>query len=420
VLGFFTRCAREYGDVVGMRLGQRNAVLLTNPDHIETVFVERHRDFIKHSFFWRHVRAVFGTGLLTSEGEAWLRQRRLEQPAFHRDRITGYAATMVECTTRMLDDWRDGETRDLHRDLMTLTMEIVAKVLFDADVERDVVRVSTAFDDALDEIAVRFRRPFFIPDWVPTPGNFRYRRAVRRLDELVYRFIAEHRRSGQQGNDLLAMLMRIRDEHGAGLSEKQLRDESVTLLLAGHETTALTLSWSLLLLSDHPAAEQRLHQELDFVLGGRTPAAHDAAALCWAEYVVMESMRLYPPAYAIGREAVRTVEIGGWQIPAGTTVFIIPWVMHRDARWFAEPDAFRPERWMDGLAERLPRFAYLPFGGGPRICIGNRFAMMEAVLLLACMAQRFRFSLIPDMRPSPYPTVTLRPDRGVHARLQAR
>jgi cytochrome P450 len=419
LLGFFEHCAREYGEVSSMRLGPRTAFLLTNPDHIEIVLVARHRDFVKHSFFWRHVRAVFGTGLLTSEGDEWLRQRRLEQPAFHRDRIAAYAEVMVAYTERILRRWHDGETRDVHRDMMGLTMEIVAKVLFDADVEGDVARVGSAFDHAVAEVAARFRRPIFIPDWLPIPGNVRYMRAVRKLDAVVYRFIAEHRDRDSNGDDLLSMLMRVRDADGSALSEKQLRDEAVTLLLAGHETTALTLTWTWVLLARHDDVERRLHDEIDAVLGGRPPTVNDVPRLRVCEHIIMESMRLYPPAYTIGREAVRDVEIGGWHVPAGTTLFVSPWLMHRDTRWFDEPQAFRPDRWDGDFADKLPRFAYMPFGGGPRICIGNRFAMMEAVLLLATIAQRVRFSLAGPM-PKHAPTVTLRPDGPVRMTLKDR
>lgn len=419
-LGFIERCRVEYGDIVRLQMGNRTVYLLNHPDLIHAVLVSNHRDFIKHSFFWRHVRAIFGSGLLTSEGDSWLRQRRLAAPAFHRERIAGYAETMVAYTERMLDGWADGSTRNIHHDMMAVTLEIVAKVLFDADVKSEVNAVGRAFDAVTDEIAARFRRPIFIPDWVPLPGNLRYTRGVRALDAVVYRIIREHRANGATGTDLLSMLMHARDEEGGQMTDAQLRDEAITLLLAGHETTALVLSWTWYLLFQNPAVEEALQAELERVLGARAPGPADLPALKYTESVVLESMRLYPPAYGIGREAVRDCELGGYSVPKGTTLFMSPWVMQRDARWFDDPLEFRPTRWADGLADRLPRHVYMPFGGGPRICIGNNFAMMEAVLLLATIARRFRLERVHEQPVVPFPTITLRPRGGVWARVQSR
>ena len=419
VLGFHERCRDEYGDIVRLRVGSRIIYVVSNPELVNYVLVANHRNFIKHSFFWRHVTAIFGSGLLTSEGESWLHQRRLMAPQFHRERITSYADTMVSYTERMLGDWRDGEVRNVHHDMMGVTLRIVAKVLFDADVESDVDIVGSSFDAVTDEIAARFRRPVFIPDWVPLPGNFRYRAGVRKLNDVVYRIIREHHANGAQGNDLLSMLMQTRGEDGSRMNDQQLRDEAVTLLLAGHETTALTLSWTWYLLSQHPDVANKLYEELERVLGGRAPAAADMPALRYTENVILESMRLYPPAYGIGREAVEDCELGGYHVPAGTTIFMSSYVMHRDPRWYDEPKRFRPERWSEGLADRLPRHAYMPFGGGPRICIGNSFAMMEAVLLLATIARRYRLHAVSDAPVVPFPTITLRPRGGVTLRVES-
>ncbi len=420
VLGFHERCRIEYGDVVRLKIGPRTIYLINHPDLIHEVLVSNHRNFIKHSFFWRHVTAIFGRGLLTNEGESWLQQRRLMAPAFHRDRIATYGDTMVTYAERMLDGWPGGQTRNVHHDLMGVTLEIVAKVLFDADVGQDAEAIGRAFDAVTDEIAARFRRPFFIPDWVPLPGNFRYRAGVRALDELVYRVIREHHASDVQGGDLLSMLMNVRDENGERMNDEQLRDEAVTLLLAGHETTALTLSWTLYLLSLHPQVQNALAAEVRSVLGNRAPAPADLPGLRYTERVILESMRIYPPAYGIGREAVSDCELGGYHVPAGTTIFMSAWVLHRDPRWFDEAAAFRPERWQNGLADRLPRHAYLPFGGGPRICIGNSFAMMEAILLLATMIRRFEFKPADHQPVVPFPTITLRPRGGVTLQISQR
>jgi cytochrome P450 len=420
VLGFHERCRDEYGDVVRLRVANRTIYVLSHPDLIHTVLVSNHRNFIKHSFFWRHVTAIFGNGLLTNEGDAWLRQRRLMAPGFHRERVASYGQTMVDYAERAVDHWRAGEIRNVHHDMMALTLEIVAKVLFNSDVTSDVDAVRRAFDAVTDEIAARFRRPVFIPDWVPLPGNLHYRKGVQQLDRLVYRMIAEHRAQNGAGSDLLSMLMQVRDEDGTRMSDEQLRDEAVTLLLAGHETTALALSWTFYLLSRNPRVDAALADELLTVLGNRPPAPADLPALRYAENVVREAMRLFPPAYGIGREAVADCEVGGYYVPAGTTIFMSSWVMQRDPRWFNDPLVFRPERWEDGLAERLPRHAYMPFGGGPRICIGNSFAMMEAILILASVARRYGLRAVSDEPVRTFPTITLRPVGGVPLRVERR
>ena len=419
VLGFFASCARDYGDMVSLDMAGRRAFFLNHPDLIEHVFVTDHRNFIKHSWFWRHVTAIFGSGLLTSEGDFWLRQRRLAQPAFHKDRIAAYAETMSSYSETMLDGWRDGETRDIHQDMMHLTLLIVAKVLFNTNVASKVEEVGAALDATLVEIAVRFRRPVRIPDAIPIPGNVRYRRAVRLIDEVVYRIIDEHRDGSGEG-DLLSTLMAVRDEHGRPMTDEQIRDEAITLLLAGHETTALVLSWTFYLLHLHPEVGERLAAEAEQVLGTRMPGAEDVRTLRYTESVILESMRLYPPAYAIGREAVSDCTIGGFDVPAGATLFVSPWVIQRDPRWFDNPEAFEPDRWADGLEKRLPKFAYFPFGGGPRLCIGKSFAMMELVLVLACIARRFRLELDPTCKVAPFASITLRPAHGMQMKLVRR
>lgn len=421
VLGFFERCARDYGDMVPLRLARWPALFLNHPDHFETVLLAENRNFIKHTFFWRHVTEIFGKGLVTNEGAPWLRQRRLMQPAFHRERIAGYGDIMVEYSERMLAEW-DAEglrERDLHDDMMRLTMEIATKTLFGAQISREeAAEIGAAFDDAIVEIAHRFRRPVAIPRWLPIPSNRRYAAAVRRLDRLVYDMVERKKHEGG-GADLLSMLLEARDEDGSAMDSRQVRDEAVTIFLAGHETTALTLSWTFLLLAQHPDVERKLVDEVEGVLGGRRPEAADVPRLPFTNQVIQESMRLFPPAYAFGREAIGDCTIGGYAVPAGTTIFISPWVSHRDPRWFDDPLTFRPERWEGDFAKRLPRFAYLPFGGGPRVCIGNSFALMEAVLILASVVRRWR------VRPSgpapvPFPSITLRPAGGMRMAIERR
>jgi cytochrome P450 len=419
-LGFFTRLAREYGDCVSFRVGIRRVFLLNHPDLIESVLVTQSHNFIKH-YVLRLLRPTMGNGILLSEGDFWLRQRRLVQPAFHRSRIIAYGAIMVAYTERMLAGWHSGETRDLHADMMRLTLEIVAKTLFDADVAGQAREVGEALEEGMQTFVRRWKSIYPLPEWIPTPNNLRIKRVARRLDTILYRIIQERRAGGEDRGDLLSMLLHAQDEDDGGrMTDKQLRDEAMTLFLAGHETTANALSWALYLLASHPEVETRLAAELRDVLGGRSPTVADLPRLRYTEMVVTEAMRLYPPVYAFGREAVRACTLGGYHVPAGMTIVMSQWVMHRDGRYFEDPEKFLPERWADGLAKRLPKFAYFPFGGGPRLCIGNGFAMMEAVLILATVAQQFRITLVPDHPVVPRTTVTLRPAHGIKGVLSTR
>jgi cytochrome P450 len=322
---------------------------------------------------------------------------------------------MIDRTERTLARWRAGEVRDVRQEMMALTFEIVAETLFGADVRGDVAEIGAAFNVGIEEVAARFRRPIRVPDWVPTPSNRRYLRAVRRMDDLIVRIIRERRAQGYESReDLLSRMLRARDEAGA-IDERQLRDEVMTMLLAGHETTALALTWTWSLLSSHPDADRRLHAEVDGALGGRPPDPGDVTRLPYAERVFKESLRLYPPAYAFGREAVVETELGEWHVPRGTTLLIFAWLLHRDSRWWDAPQRFDPDRWEDDLEERIPRLAYMPFGGGPRGCIGSRFAMAEGILIVAAIARRFRLEWLAE--PRPFTSITLRPSGDLRARL---
>jgi len=418
-LRFLTECVRRYGDLVAFRIGAWPALLVNDPDDIEYVLVKNHRGFTKNRHFWRYVRAIFGTGLLTAVGDDWQRQRRLNAPAFSGQRLASYGAVMVRHAEAMLKSWRPGERVDVHAEIMALTLEIAAETLFGTSVKRDIAAIEHSTNVLMAEISARLRRPIFIPDAVPIPGNVRYRRALQRIDELVARIIAERRRSGEDRGDLLSLLLLARYENGEPMSERQIRDEVVTMLLAGHETTALALSWTCYLLSRHPPSESSLAAEVGEVLGTRSPTVDDLGRLRLCEQAINEAIRLYPPAWAIGREAISPCEIGGYLVPAGMTIFIAPWVLHRDSRHFDDANEFRPDRWAGDLAKRLPRFAYMPFGGGPRVCIGNRFAMMEAVLILATITQHFVLEA-QNERPEPYPSITLRPKGGVWLRPRPR
>ena len=419
ILGMFLQCSKEYGDVVRFRIPNLHSYLITHPDDIEYVLVTANRNFKKHKI-WRHLSSLFGTGLLTSEGDFWIRQRRLAQPAFHKNRIALYGEIMVDYTKRMLGHWHDGQTRDVHEDIMALTMQIVAKTLFNADVSKESKDVGDAMEVVMQEFQSRFGRPFFLPESIPTPGNIRFKKAIRKFDDMIYSIIKSRRSAKDETGDLLSMLLNARDEDGSGMTDTQLRDEIITLFLAGHETTAIALSWTLYLLSQHPVVRSKLLEESENVLEDRNASVDDLANLKYAEMVILESMRLYPPAYGYGREAISDCEIGGYHVPAGTTIFLSQYVTHRDPRFFENPLEFHPERWADDLLKRIPKYAYFPFSGGPRQCIGNSFAMMEAVLLMVTILRAFQLDLVPNHPVVLQPSITLRPKYGMKMILKKR
>jgi cytochrome P450 len=421
-LAFIEKLARDYGDIVSTRFFYVPAYFIYHPDYIEEVLATKSRYFIKPlslrtPFFHR----LIGNGLLTSEGEFWRRQRRLAQPAFHRERISSYARVMVKDTEEMLATWRDGEIRDTHRDMMRLTMEIVTHTLFKANVSDDADKVARALGVLVEPFGSQATLKWILDNRLPTPANRRFHKVAAQLDEVIYRIIAQRRADDDQGQgDLLSMLLQAHDEDGSQMTDQQLRDEVITLFLAGQETTALTLTWAWYLLAQHAEAESRLWQELDEVLGGRAPEAADVPRLRFTEMIAKESMRLYPPAYVVGREAIESCEIGGYHVPQRMQVFMPTWVVHRDPRFFDEPLSFKPERWTPEFISTLPKYAYFPFGGGPRICIGNSFAMMEIVLLLATIAQKYRLELVSRHPVELQPAMSLRPRNGIRMRLDRR
>jgi len=416
-LEMFSELAR-YGDVVGIRVVNFRNIFVNHPDLIEEILIDHPRRYVKGRVL-RANRHVFGEGLLTSEGDFWLRQRRLVQPAFHRAQIAAYAETMVRYAQRMLEGWRSGEERDVHQEMMQLTLEIVVKTLFGADVTRDAQDVGKSLALLL-ELGANFRRTLFIPHWMPTPTNLRIKREIAFIESILYRIISERRASWSDTGDLLSMLLHVQDEDGSRMTDKQLRDEAITLFLAGHETTASSLSWTWWLLARNPTVEAKLHAELDEILGGRAPALEDLARLPYTGNVVTESLRLYPPAWGLARVAVENHEIAGYPVKKGMGVAMAQWVVHRDTRWFDAPEEFRPERWEGDFLKRIPRFAYFPFGGGPRQCIGNSFALMETTLILATVAQKYRLRLVPDHPVVPLASITLRPRYGVRVVLELR
>jgi len=412
-LEFFTQCARTYGDVVALRIVNKPIVMFNRPDLIEQVLVTHASKFVKH-FGLRVYKPVLGNGLVTSEGDFWRRQRKLAAPAFQAARIAEYASDMVSATARMLDEWSDSEIRDVHADMMRLTLHIACTTLFGVQNPPDADVVGEALYEGMVVLGRRIRRIFPTPDWVPTRDNRQLRRSLDTLGRIVNDILQnQHESHGEQGSHLLARLLAARDEDGSRMSDRQLFDEALTLLLAGHETTALALSYSLYLLAEHPQTQEKLQAEVGDVLAGRLPSYADLPRLEYTRRVVTEALRLYPPADVLGREALEDCTIEGIPIPRGTTVFMSQWVMHRDPRYFADPLRFYPDRWTPDFERELPRFAYFPFGGGPRYCIGQTFATTEAILLLAMICQRFVFAPMPGFELSLWPNITLRPRDGI-------
>lgn len=421
-LGVFTQWAREYGDIFHYRFLHHHIYFVNHPDLIKEVLVTQAPNFVK-GLAVRGNRRIFGKGLVSNEGASWALQRKLIQPAFHRTRIESYAKTMAAYTQRLLEGWRDGQQCNVHDEMMRLTLEIVAMSLFSVEITSDQDRFARAFNNLM---AYGTGPRLLLPEVlrrVPTQANRNYQRAIHEMDAIVYALVRQRQRnqalrgSPTPPQDLLQTLLEARYEDGAHMPLEQLRDEVMTLLLAGHETTAVSLSWTWLLLSQHPEVEQKLWHELDTVLRGRTPTIDDLPRLPYTECIVKESMRLYPPVWGLTRTTVCACEIGGYTVPAGCTVIMSQWVIHRDPRFYDEPERFLPDRWADERLKSAPRFTYFPFGGGPRICIGSSFAVVEAALVLAAIAQKFQVRVDTSRPIEPSPTITLRPKDGIQAAL---
>ena len=420
-LNFLLGLARDHGDVVRFMLGPQEVLFINHPDFIRDVLVTHNRNFIK-SRGLQMAKRFLGEGLLTSEGEFHRRQRRLAQPAFHRQRIIQYAAAMVDYALRTRERWRDRSTLDISQEMMRLTLAIVGKTLFDADVESEAKEIGRALSDIM-RLFDRITMPFpALLNKLPLPSNFRFVKASRRLDQTIYRIIEQRRASGEDRGDLLSMLLLAQDEEGDGtcMSYIQLRDEAMTIFLAGHETTANALTWTWYLLSQHADVEAKLHEEIDSVLDGRLPEADDVARLRYVDMVFAESMRLYPPAWVMGRQVLNDYPVGRYVARSGAIILMSPFVMHHDSRYYPDPFRFDPERWTPEARSERPKFAYFPFGGGPRRCIGEQFAWTEAILVIATLAQRWRMRLVPGFRAEPKPMITLRQKYGMQMLLEER
>jgi cytochrome P450 len=417
-LALLESCARDYGDFVPLRFVNKPVVLLNDPQHIEFVLASGAKNFRKTiGYRTPFMRRLFGQGLLTSEGEFWTRQRRLSQPAFHRERVAGYAKNIVEFAQQDLATWKVGETRPTHLDMMRLTTRVVVKSLFNSPVPPEIDQLGEASAVVMERFTQQWSGWRMLLSILPNASSRRFEKVMRDLDNFIYGLIRERRASGEDTGDLLSMLLQARDDDGKGMSDQQLRDELTTLMVAGLDTTALTLAWAFYLLSQNPGAEKALLAEIDSVLQGRAPTFADLPCLPCADAVVKETMRLYPAGWLLGREAVNDVQIGGFAVGKGTSVIMSQWLKHRDARCFPEPEKFLPERWRSEEIKKLPKFAYFPFGGGPRICIGNAFAMMEAVLVLAVVLQKFRLTAEPGYVVKPWPSITLQPKGGIFLKV---
>jgi cytochrome P450 len=418
-LEFFTRCARDYGDIVRYRVAHVTSFLLNHPDYFKYVLVDHSRAFIKGRVF-RANRLLFGDGLLTSEGDDWREQRRMMQPAFNHQRVATYGQVMVEYAERMMANWHDGEVRDIHQDMNHLSQEIAAKTLFDADLSDETEEISRAVQVCMAQFQLRSRTAFLIPTALPTPGNLRLRRAVHWLDGVIYRMIRERQAQPGDRGDLLSMLLQVQTAEGGGLSDRQLRDEVMTSFLAGHDPVGVALAWTWYVLAQRPQVEEKLLAELHAVLGRRSPRVEDLPELRYTEMVVKEALRLYPPIWAMVRTVIQDCEIGGYRIRAGNSLAMSQWVMHRDARYFENSLEFQPERWAADRLKSPPRFAFLPFGTGARVCIGEPFALLELRLIVATIAPRFRFTLVKDQTIELLPSITLHPKNGIKVQITRR
>ena len=413
-LGFYQHCADEYGDVVRVRFAHVPVYLVVHPRDIESVLITNAANFTK-SADYRALARVLGNGLLTSEGGFWQRQRGLIQPAFHKQNIQAYASVMTGAAERMLNSWQDGAERNLHDDMMRVTLEIVGQCLYGAEVSGAAEQVGKAMEVVMQRFVTNASLALLFSFDIPVIFARRESRAVQNLNEIIGGIIQQRRASNQRREDLLDTLLHVRDADGKPMSDLQLRDEVMTLFLAGHETTAIALSWACYLIAQNPDVEAKLAGELRTVLAGRVPTPDDLPRLPYTEMVLKETLRLYPAVWGIGRRAIAECELGGYRIPAGSNIFILQWRTQRDTRFFPDPERFDPERWREDPVRsgKIPRFAYFPFGGGPRVCVGASFAMMEATLLLAMIQERHKLELVPNHPVEVLASVTLRPKHGI-------
>lgn len=421
-IAFLGRLKGEFGDAVHFRLGPAKVYLLSHPDLIQEVLSTQSSNFMKGTGL-QWARRLLGNGLVVSEGDYHHRQRRMIQPSFHRQRIAAYADSMVQCAAKMRQTWKDGQEVEMSDQMMRLTLEVVGKTLLNVDMENQITEISLALTDFINVLKSRLFWPY--TPWIeslPLPSNLKMEKAARKLKGIVEKVIQEHRKAGVDGMDLLSTLLLSRDseEDGGGMTDEQARDEAINLLLAGYETTANAMTWMWYLISQNPEAEEKLHREVDGALQGRLPTMQDIPQLAYLEQVFAEGMRLFPPVWVLGYQALRECRVGDFTIPEQGQAVMSQYLVHRDPRFYPEPEKFMPERWTPEFKASRPRFAYFPFGGGPRQCIGEPFAWMEGVLLTATLAQKWRFRLKEGHPVELYPSITLRPKHGMRMVLEER
>ena len=426
-VGFFFKVAEKYGDddIVYFKVGPRRVYLLNNPEYIQDVLTNHYGNFVKGAA-WERGKGILGEGLLTSEGNFHKRQRRLAQPAFHQHRIASYGALMIDCAEKTQDKWQDGSILDLYQEMYRLTLSIVAKTLFGAEIESETKDIS----NALSVVREEWLRTIYLTNLplhklimkLPLSTFRRFNKARNRLDATIYRIIKDRRASGKDYGDLLSMLLLSQDEdcNGDGMTDLQVRDEVMTIFLAGHETTASSLIWVFYLISQNPEVEARLWQELDKVLDGRIPMVEDLPHLQYTRMVFAETLRIYPPVWLTTRRPLKDWKVGSYTVPADSVIVICPYLIHRNPRFYPNPLCFDPQRWTAESEANRPRFAYLPFGGGPRRCLGEHFALMESALVIATIAQRWRVKHVPGHPVEPELYVTLRPKYGMKMKLERR
>lgn len=420
-LNFFNE-AREYGDILPSRLGWTPILVINNPNYIEEVFCQQHRAFMKKGHFLRNnSKLLLGNGLFLSEGQLYTQQRKLAQPAFHKQMINDYGKVMVEETKRVINTWQDGQERDVYQEFVGITMSIISKTMLGTELDAVAAnQVTAALDATMNRLVKRRNALFLVPNWLPTPSHLRYLKAVQQLDRIIYDIIDGHCKSEANPGTFLDLLLYAQQQESSEITLQQLRDEIINIFLAGHETTAIALTWISFLLSQHPAVETKLIEELQTVLDGRTPTVADLPQLDYTQAIALEALRLYPPVWLLERVALENTEIAGYPVKKGTWILASQWSAHRNPDFFPDPEKFNPSRWEDGLAKRLPLGAYFPFSMGARTCLGKDFGMMELVVLIAIIFQNFQLKLIPGYPVEILPSFTLRPKHGMKMLLTKR
>lgn len=420
-LGFLQKATKQYGDFIQYKIGPLNAFVLSNPTYIQQVLQDNNRNYSKDTFQYNGLAKVTGRGLLTSDGDLWFKQRRRMQPAFHRQRINAFGKLMTDSAVKRLSEWQVGEVIDIDKEMMELALEILGKALLGVDLRTEAPQLTSAVLVALDQVVSSFKSPDILPVFINTPRRKQFKEAVDKLDQAVQEIIQQHRQKFDGSIDaksLLDVMLFSEDDHGETMTNQQVRDELITILIAGHETVASALTWACYLLASNPQAQQRLQQELKIVLDGRPPTVEDLPALDFTKRVFDEALRLYPPAWIVTRKAIQEDVIGEVEVPAGSLMIVSLTNTHTHPTYWEKPGIFDPDRFLPENLKNRPKYAYLPFGGGPRLCIGNYFALIEGPIVLAAIYQKVGLKIVPDHKIIVDALVTLRPKNGLPMQVQ--